>query len=314
MTKQQLEGVLAVMKPAGWTSHDVVAKVRRLVGVRRIGHTGTLDPQVTGVLPLCIGRATRMVEYIQELPKQYEATVVIGLATDTEDLSGTVLERVNEVTISEADVRSAISSFVGEIEQVPPMYSAVKVDGKRLYELARKGEQVERKARKVTIHEFELLDMRLDESLPEFSFRVTCSKGTYIRTLCVDIGRKLGFPAAMKELIRTRTGNLSLDDCLTLEQIAELSANGTLAERLIPADQAIGHLPILHLSEKQAVQAAQGQRIRLQAEAELNEVADQAIVRVYDTQENFVGLFQWNERNRILAPHKIFGEPPTSSV
>jgi tRNA pseudouridine55 synthase len=314
MTKQQLEGVLAVMKPAGWTSHDVVAKVRRLVGVRRIGHTGTLDPGVTGVLPLCIGRATRMVEYIQELPKQYEATVVIGLSTDTEDLSGTVIERVNDVTISEADVRAVVSSFLGEIEQVPPMYSAVKIDGKRLYELARKGEQVERKARKVTIHELELLDLRLDESLPEFSFRVTCSKGTYIRTLCVDIGRKLGFPAVMKELIRTKTGSLTLEDCLSLEQIAELSMKGTLAERLIPADRAVGHLPIVQLNDQQALQAAQGQKIRLQMEIDMNTVLDQAIVRVYDSHKHFIGLFEWKQTNRLLSPHKIFCEPPTAPV
>lgn len=314
MTKQQLEGVLAVMKPAGWTSHDVVAKVRRLVGVRRIGHTGTLDPAVTGVLPLCIGRATRMVEYIQELPKQYEATVVIGLSTDTEDLSGTVIERVNDVTISEADVRNAISSFLGEIDQVPPMYSAVKIDGKRLYELARKGEQVERKARKVTIHELELLDLRLDESIPEFSFRVTCSKGTYIRTLCVDIGRKLGFPAAMKELIRTQTGNLTLEDCLSLEQIAELSLEGTLSEHLIPADRAISHLPHVQLNDKQSLQASRGQKIHLQMEPDMNAVLDQAIVRVYDRQQHFIGLFEWNQANRLLSPHKIFCDPPTAPV
>lgn len=309
MTKQQLEGVLAVMKPAGWTSHDVVAKVRRLVGVKRIGHTGTLDPQVTGVLPLCIGRATRVVEYIQELPKQYEATVVIGLATDTEDLTGTVTERVNEVTISEADIRSAIISFIGEIEQVPPMYSAVKVDGKRLYELARKGEQVERKARKVTIYELEILELRLGESLPEFSFRVTCSKGTYIRTLCVDIGKRLGFPAVMKQLVRTRTGNLTLEDSLSLEQIAELSENGLLSERLLRADLAIGHMPLVQLSDTQAIQAAQGRRIRLHDDHPMDAVQDNAIIRVYDTHDRFVGLFEWNQTERLLLPHKIFCEP-----
>lgn len=203
-----LEGILPVWKPAGFTSHDVVAKARGILGIKRIGHTGTLDPQVTGVLPLCIGRATRMVEYIQDLPKEYEAFLRIGLSTDTEDMTGTVLEEVSQVTLDEMKVREVLHSFVGEIEQVPPMFSAVKIDGKRLYELAREGKEVERKSRKVTIHKLEILHMDLHQKHPEIQFRVSCSKGTYIRTLCVDIGKALGYPAVMKSLIRTSTGSI----------------------------------------------------------------------------------------------------------
>lgn len=306
MTKERLEGVLPVMKPAGWTSHDVVAKVRRLVGMKRIGHTGTLDPQVTGVLPLCLGRATRIVEYIQDLPKEYEATVVIGLATDTEDLTGQVIDRANSVTVTEADLRAVLPAFVGEIEQVPPMYSAVKIDGKRLYEIARSGKQVERKARTVTIFELELLGMNLQAEKPELTFRVMCSKGTYIRTLCVDLGRKLGYPAAMKRLVRTRTGHIGLADTLDLDQIAELADSGRLQERLIPSDRAIAHLPCVKLPDHLAVQASQGRFIHLSSASESLQDQDGKTVRVYDTADRFIGLFQWEKTKQMLLPRKVF--------
>lgn len=314
MTIERLEGVLPVMKPAGWTSHDVVAKVRRLVGMKRIGHTGTLDPQVTGVLPLCLGRATRIVEYIQDLPKEYEATVVIGLATDTEDLTGQVVERADSITLTEADVRAVLPAFVGKIEQVPPMYSAVKIDGKRLYEIARAGKQVERQARTVTIFELEVLGMDLQAPAPELTFRVLCSKGTYIRTLCVDLGRKLGYPAVMKQLVRTRTGNIGLADTLDLDQIAEFADNGRLQERLIPLDRAIAHLPSVKLPIHLGVQASQGRSIRLPSDLGTLPEQDVRTVRVYDTADHFIGLFQWEETTRMLLPSKIFCDPLTSSV
>lgn len=190
----ELTGVLAVFKPAGYTSHDVVAKARRILGMKRIGHTGTLDPQVTGVLPLCLGRATRVVEYIQELPKEYVATLRLGMASDTEDLTGTITETVDEVKVTEEEVLAVLNSFKGVISQVPPMYSAVKVEGKRLYELAREGKTVERKSRDVEIYEIEMTDMVYSGNYPDITFRVLCSKGTYIRTLCVDIGRALECP------------------------------------------------------------------------------------------------------------------------
>ncbi|MDG0812466.1 tRNA pseudouridine(55) synthase TruB [Cohnella rhizosphaerae] len=230
------EGVLAVWKPAGWTSHDVVAKARRILGVKRIGHTGTLDPAVTGVLPICIGRATRMVEYLQELPKTYEATIRFGIATDTEDLTGEVLETRDAGELSEGAIKEAILSFAGDIMQVPPMVSALKVDGKRLYELAREGVTVERPARPVTIYDIRIVDIKTGVPQPEASFSVRCSKGTYIRTLCVDIGRKLGFPAAMAVLKRTESAGLAPGDSLTLEEMAELRERGALGSRLIQAD------------------------------------------------------------------------------
>lgn len=202
------EGVLPVYKPAGFTSHDVVAKMRGILKMKRIGHTGTLDPQVTGVLPLCLGRATRVVEYLQELPKEYEATLRLGIATDTEDITGEIIDRADLVEVTPEEVEQVLGQFVGKIAQVPPMYSAVKVDGKRLYELARQGKTVERKSREVTIHELELKKLTSKDGYPEISFRVLCSKGTYIRTLCVDIGKELGYPSTMVELTRTMSAGI----------------------------------------------------------------------------------------------------------
>jgi tRNA pseudouridine55 synthase len=265
MKDDLLEGVLPVWKPVGFTSHDVVAKVRRIIGVRRIGHTGTLDPQVTGVLPLCVGRATRIVEYIQELPKEYEAVLTVGYATDTEDATGTVTEQVDQVELTPAQIETVMSSFTGTIEQVPPMYSAIKVDGKRLYQLAREGMEVERKARKVDIHSIDILEMNLEQAHPQIRFRVRCSKGTYIRTLCADIGRALGYPAVMSGLVRTATGVLTGGECLTLEEIAELTSRGELAHRLLPADRAIPHIPAVQVGREEGAKALQGRSVPLSA-------------------------------------------------
>jgi tRNA pseudouridine55 synthase len=299
-----LEGILPVLKPEKFTSHDVVAKARRILGIKRIGHTGTLDPAVTGVLPLCIGRATRMVEYIQELPKEYEAVLLIGIATDTEDLTGEPLQQVDSVHLDEEDVNRVLHSFLGEIEQTPPMYSAVKVDGKRLYELAREGKEIERKSRRVTIEEIEILEMNLTLRHPEVRFRVKCSKGTYIRTLCVDIGKALGFPSVMKQLIRTSTGNIHIDQCLSFEQIERYQSDGTLEQYLIPMDEAISHIPEVTLSSLQAVHALQGKSISLPSMT-LN-AGTKTLFRAYDPTHQFLGLFEWKEATQNLIPVKVF--------
>lgn len=302
-----LEGILPVWKPEGFTSHDVVAKVRGILGIKRIGHTGTLDPQVTGVLPLCIGRATRMVEYIQELPKEYEAILRIGLSTDTEDMTGNVLEEVPLVHLEETVVREALHRFVGEIEQTPPMFSAVKVDGKRLYELAREGKEVERKSRKVTIHQLHILHMDLQQKHPDIHFRVSCSKGTYIRTLCVDIGKALGYPAVMKSLIRTSTGSIRQEQCLTFEQIKDLKAQGVLEDRMIPMDQAISHIPSVELSEQESIHAQQGKRIAMSESRIIGAAAgSQTLLRAYSPDKRFLGLFEWRSASQILIPSKVF--------
>jgi tRNA pseudouridine55 synthase len=301
-----LEGILPVWKPEGFTSHDVVAKVRGILGIKRIGHTGTLDPQVTGVLPLCIGRATRMVEYIQELPKEYVAELQIGLSTDTEDITGNVLEEVSQVDLDEVRVREILHRFIGEIEQIPPMFSAVKIDGKRLYELAREGKEVERKSRKVTIHQLDILHVNLQQKHPEIQFRVSCSKGTYIRTLCVDIGKELGYPAVMKSLVRTSTGSIRQEQCLTFEQIQQLKIQGLLQAHMIPMDQAISHIPSVELTAQEAVNALQGKKIALAADRIVHADASQTIFRAYSPDKRFLGLFEWKSASQILVPAKVF--------
>ena len=300
-----LEGVLAVYKPAGFTSHDVVAKARRILGMKRIGHTGTLDPQVTGVLPLCLGRATRVVEYIQELPKEYVATLRLGLSSDTEDLTGTITESVDEVHVSEEEVLAVLTSFKGVISQVPPMYSAVKVDGKRLYELAREGKTVERKSREVEIYEIEMTDMTWNDNYPDITFRVLCSTGTYIRTLCVDIGRALSLPGVMVKLERTMSAGISASHCLTLEEIAEHKEAGTLREHLIPADEAISHLPKHTVMDEKKKAALQGQRLSSRFVAP--EVKASGQFRLYDLQGEFLGIYELEDTGAI-APVKVFAQ------
>ncbi|MDB5052040.1 MAG: truB [Bacilli bacterium] len=300
-----LEGVLPILKPVDFTSHDVVAKVRGILGIRRIGHTGTLDPKVTGVLPLCIGRATRVVEYIQDLPKQYEAVLIIGLATDTEDMTGTIIKQVDQVDLSASIIVETINNFIGTIDQVPPMYSAVKVDGQRLYDLARQGQVVERKSRQVEIYNIEVMSMHLEIAHPQIKLRVKCSKGTYIRTLCTDIGQALGYPAVMSELVRTATGPIELAQCLTLTELAELAAKGTVASRMIATDQAISHLPAWKVSEQEAANALQGKAIQLTAA--FHDIADDhQIVRLYSPMDSFLGIYRWNAVQNIITPEKVF--------
>ncbi|WP_281868737.1 tRNA pseudouridine(55) synthase TruB [Brevibacillus parabrevis] len=239
-------GVLVIDKPAGMTSHDCVARIRRLYGTKKVGHTGTLDPDVTGVLPICVGNATRLVEYLQELPKRYSVVMRLGSATTTEDASGELLEQaqVDAASITQERIESLFASFLGEIEQVPPMFSAVKVNGKRLYDLAREGTVIERQARKVTLYELTLQEIKTDQDYVDISFSCTCSKGTYMRTLCVDLGRSLGYPAHMKLLRRIKSGPFMEGEAIPLQELEERAANGEdLSRYLVSIPQAISFLP-----------------------------------------------------------------------
>jgi tRNA pseudouridine55 synthase len=256
-----MEGILPLYKPAGLTSHDCVFKIRKILKTKKVGHTGTLDPDVTGVLPICIGRATKIAEYITDSGKAYEGEVTIGFSTTTEDKSGEVVEKKElDTIVSRERILEVLDSFLGEIEQTPPMYSAVKVNGKRLYEYARKGIEVERPTRKVTIYSIELLDNR-DEFFGEtisFPFRVSCSKGTYIRTLAVMIGEKLGYPAHMSKLSRIQSASFKLKDCFTLEEVEELMASGQIQKALSPLEIGISHLPKLKISDTVAEKVKNG--------------------------------------------------------
>ena len=214
-----LHGVLIVNKPDGWTSHDVVSRVRTVLGIKKVGHAGTLDPHATGVLPILLGKGTKIAQYLLDWDKEYAAVLQLGQATDTQDAWGTVLEEKSYESVSEDDVRSAFMGFRGPIQQVPPMYSAVKVGGQPLYKKARKGQTVERQAKTVVIHDLEIQHM----AIPEVSFRVACSKGTYVRTICADIGDRLGVGGHLKWLQRRRVGPLHIDQALAMESIPDVS-------------------------------------------------------------------------------------------
>ena len=255
-----MEGILPLLKPKGMTSHDCVWKIRKLYKTKKVGHTGTLDPDVTGVLPICIERATKIAEYITDAGKSYEGEVTIGFSTTTEDASGEVVEKAEgEKRFSRKEVEETLRSFQGTIVQTPPMYSAVKVNGKKLYEYARAGIEVERPSRQVNIYAIELLDNE-EEWVGEtvsFRFRVKCSKGTYIRTLAVMIGEKLGYPAHMSDLIRIQSSSFTLDDCYTLEQIEELELEDRY-QLLRPLEEGLSHLPKLVINDKVAEKVING--------------------------------------------------------
>ncbi|PAE43353.1 tRNA pseudouridine(55) synthase TruB [Bacillus sp. 7884-1] len=256
-----MEGILPLYKPAGLTSHDCVFRLRKILKTKKVGHTGTLDPDVTGVLPICIGKATKVAEYITDAGKSYEGEVTLGYSTTTEDASGEKVEEKKVVdTFSRKEILKVLESFTGEIEQTPPMYSAVKVNGTRLYEYARKGIEVERPTRKVTIYRLELLDEREEFSgeTISFRFRVSCSKGTYIRTLAVMIGESLGYPAHMSNLIRVQSAAFTIDDCLTFEQIEKLMETGTISTCLRPLEMALSHLPKYIINDKVAEKVKNG--------------------------------------------------------
>ena len=238
----ELNGVLIINKPRGITSHDVVAEIRRILHTRRVGHTGTLDPEATGVLPICVGAATKIAQFLLSSDKEYAATMTLGVRTDTQDAAGKVISTVEKLDFGEKEVESAFSHFVGEIEQIPPMVSAVRYKGKKLYELARQGKEVEREPRRVKILELEIVSCEL----PQVSFRVACSKGTYIRTLTSDIGDRLGCGAHQAELTRLRSGPFRLSDAITLKELREMPHPEL---RIIPIKKALSHLPAIEVRD-----------------------------------------------------------------
>ncbi|KIY20763.1 tRNA pseudouridine(55) synthase TruB [Mesobacillus subterraneus] len=266
-----MEGILPLFKPAGMTSHDCVFKLRKLLKTKKVGHTGTLDPNVTGVLPICVGKATKIAEYITDAGKAYEGEVTLGFTTTTEDASG---EKVEEKTvdrlIARQEIEKILQSLVGEIQQTPPMYSAVKVNGKKLYEYARKGIEVERPTRKVTIYSMELLEERtaFEGEQVSFKFRVLCSKGTYIRTLAVTIGEKLGYPAHMSSLVRIQAASFSLADCFTFEQLEEMEKESKLETALFPLETGISYLPKNRINDKVAEKVKNGALLQIPKELE----------------------------------------------
>ncbi len=229
-----INGIINIYKGSGYTSHDVVAKLRGILKQKKVGHTGTLDPEATGVLPVCLGSATKLCDMITDTSKEYEVKMQLGITTDTLDLSGTISSR-SEVTVSEKEIEKTMLQFVGGYDQIPPMYSALKVNGKKLYELAREGKEIERKPRRVELPYIKILEMEL----PYVRYIVGCSKGTYIRSLCADIGEQLGCGAAMAELKRTKVGNFFVEESITLDQIAQYAAEGRLEQYVFASDRIV---------------------------------------------------------------------------
>ena len=265
-----LSGIINLKKEAGMTSHDAVFKLRKMLKEKKIGHGGTLDPDVTGVLPIAVGKATRLIEYMQEEGKIYEGEITLGISTTTEDASGEVVE-VTPVSpdLSQEMVDQAMAAFVGQIVQIPPMYSAVKVDGRKLYEYARAGQEVERPKRTIEISSFERTSPLVAEGdLVRFTFRVKCGKGTYVRTLSVDLGARLGYASHMSKLERTGSAGLALDDALTLAEISDLVEKGDFSF-LRPLELGIGDLPTVELTSEQVTEVSFGRRISLNSRADL---------------------------------------------
>ena len=300
-----MNGVLNIYKEAGFTSHDVVAKLRGILKQKKIGHTGTLDPDAEGVLPVCLGNATKLCGLLSDKEKTYEAVLLLGQTTDTQDVSGTVLGTA-PVTAGEEEIREAVLGFLGDYDQVPPMYSALKVGGKKLYELAREGKEVERKARRVRLLALEIHGIRL----PEVSFSVTCSSGTYIRTLCQDIGERLGCGGCMKSLLRTRVDRFRVEDSLRLSEIEELAREGRIGEALIPVDEMFPAYPKLCMKEAADRLVYNGNPFSAGDAQELlqEETLCGTQVRVYDSSGNFVGIYRRQEDGQGLSyrPVKMF--------
>lgn len=296
-------GILIIHKEKGFTSHDVVAKLRGICGQRKIGHIGTLDPEATGVLPVCLGSGTKLCDMLTDKDKEYVTRLRLGVETDTQDMTGTVLAR-REVQDRPEQVREAALSFLGSYQQVPPMYSALKVNGKKLYELAREGKEVERQAREVRIEELEILNMEL----PVMEMRVVCSKGTYIRTLCADIGRKLGCGGAMESLTRTRVGNFRLEEALTLEQLQVMKDQGRLSQAVLPVESVFVNCPVLHVRRDMVKLLDNGNALTVEQTEEKERYAPGRWVRVCRPDNGFAGIYAYDEGRGQYQPVKMFLE------
>ena len=303
-------GILNINKPEGWTSQDVVAKLRGRLHIRRVGHTGTLDPMATGVLPVCFGKATRIIEYYDDDFKTYEAEMKLGMVTDTLDSTGTVLE-TKPVDVSEEDVIQAIDSFRGWITQIPPKYSALKVNGKPLYKYAREGAEVEIKSRKIYVEDIQPVEVNLREN--RILFRVTCSKGTYIRTICDDIGKKLGCGGTMTALQRTQSGCFRVEDARTLPEILEMT-DEELERCVIPMDETLVHLGRIELKSMESVPFYYNGReidtgyVNVLASPAVPEAMQEESrlgdkYRVYDPEGKFLGISSLRENT--LYPEKV---------
>lgn len=297
-----MNGIINVYKEKGFTSHDVVAKLRGILRQKKIGHTGTLDPDATGVLPVCLGNATKLCDMLTDKNKTYQAVLKLGIVTDTQDMTGEIQEE-KIVSVTKEEVESTILSFIGDYEQIPPMYSALKVNGKKLYELAREGKVIERKARLVHILDIQIQNIDMEQH--EITMLVSCSKGTYIRTLCHDIGEKLGCGGCMKSLIRTKVGAFTIEDSLKLEEIEELHKTNNLDSYLVKPDKVFKDYAGIIVKDSADRLLYNGNAFQKRNVAEILE-GNQEQYRVYDSKNVFVGVYIWSEERQVYKPVKMF--------
>lgn len=309
-----INGIINVYKERGFTSHDVVAKLRGILKQKKIGHTGTLDPEAEGVLPVCLGKATKVCDMLTEKDKVYETVLLLGEKTDTQDITGTVLEK-REVTCTEEQVKEVIAGFVGTYAQIPPMYSALKVNGKKLCDLARAGIEVERKPREVQIFSIDIEEIEL----PRVKLTVHCSKGTYIRTLCQDIGEKLGCEGCMESLLRTKVSQFTLENALRLTQIEQIAvqvreekgqelSTESLGDVILKVEEVFEGYPKLSVREEFTKMLYNGNAMQAEWLVGWKEDLKQQKLRIYDSKHQFIGVYQYNDKYKDIRPIKIFRE------
>ena len=294
-------GVINVYKERGYTSHDVVARLRGILKLKKIGHTGTLDPEAEGVLPVCLGNGTRLCGMLTDKEKEYQAELLLGVTTNTQDMTGRILAR-RDVCVTREETEKAVMGFLGTYEQLPPMYSACRVEGQRLYELAREGKDVERKRRPVTIHELEICSIEL----PRVRMRVVCSKGTYIRTLCHDIGERLGCGGTMASLLRTRVDRFTLKEAKRLDEIEAAAAAGEAGTLILPVEEMFSALPVITVKEAYTSAVRNGNPLFLRQITGKSGWMDGEQVRIHDSQGRFYGIYGFEVMKGRFVPVKMF--------
>jgi tRNA pseudouridine55 synthase len=298
-----MDGILNINKPTGMTSHDVVAKVRKLLKQKRVGHAGTLDPAASGVLPICVGQATRVAEYLSESGKAYRATIIFGTVTDTYDSEGTIIRTASTQDLTLAKIEALLPTMLGEQMQVPPRFSAIKLQGQPAYKRARAGEEVAMEPRPIIIYQLEIIDWQPSHP-PTLTLTIECSKGTYIRSLAYDLGEQAGCGAYLGGLVRARSGPFPLSESITLEQLAEAAAQGTIEQFLYSADKAIERYPALMLDEAMTERVRHGNAFQLEEKVDL--IHEQTLARVYDDKGQFVAIAEWDAERSVWQPTKVF--------
>jgi tRNA pseudouridine55 synthase len=298
---QMIDGILNIHKASGMTSHDVVARLRKLLRQKRVGHTGTLDPMATGVLPICVGQATRVAEYLSESGKAYQAEITFGTVTDTYDAEGTIIRTSNTDALTLERIENLLPHFLGPQLQVPPLYSAIKIQGQPAYKHARAGEALTIEPRAVEITRLQIVDWQH----PKLTLNVECSKGTYIRSLAYDLGEALGWGAYLSALLRTRSGPFSIEQSLTLEQVADAVEQGQLANYLFPADYALQNYPALHLDEETAQRVLHGNAFHYELDTAISQNQQSTLARLYDYEGRFIAIATWDVEHAHWQPKKV---------